>query len=791
MGAAVIVIEPVDRLYERTRRQIMFLRIAGVVFGIASFPLLIGGAYLAWLGGSFYYFICGAFLAAIGLELCRQKPGALTLFAVLAVGTLAWVLSEVGLDFWQLVPRLTPLMVIGLVLGLLTPLLEPSWRRTGLCVAGTSLVLGLLTIGAMFFPHGVISPDDAAPRRTVDGSSPSRWQFFGRDGSGSRFGPESQITRENVSMLKTAWTYRTGDSGTPGSEYQVTPTQIGDTLYLCTPLNRVIALDADTGEERWSFDPKVPNNQIWNRCRGVGYFESTSVAAGDACHARVVVTTLDGRLIQVDARDGNVCPAFGTGGVVDLKKQMGDIPPTFYQPTSMPTVAGGLIIVGGWVFDNIGVDMPSGVVRAFDAENGALVWAWDVGRPKDQLPTSGEAFTRSTPNMWSTPAVDESLGLVYLPTGNQTPDYWGADRLEGSERVSSSIVALDLKTGQERWVFQTVHHDVWDLDVAPQPALYDIPQAGGATVPVIVQATKRGQIFVLDRRDGKPVFPVEELPVPQRHQKPDWVSPTQPYSTGVAAIGAEPLTERRMWGVTLFDQMLCRIMFKRMRYDGDFTAPSTEPTLFFPGNFGGMNWGGVSIDGGNDMLIVNDIRMPQGLKLVEQRKGKVEPSAKHGTGLQPQLGAPYAAEGLDVNSPLGIPCIAPPWGTLSGVDLKTGKLVWQRPAGTVKDVKLGPIKVGLPIPLGLPTLGGPLTTGSGLVFYAGTQDYYLRAIDSATGEELWKGRMPVGAQAAPMTYTSPKTSRQYVVIVAGGARQSPDRGDYVIAYSLPLSRGAE
>jgi len=487
----------------------------------------------------------------------------------------------------------------------------------------------------------------------------------------------------------------------------------------------------------------------------------------------------------VDARDGNVCPAFGTDGVVDLKKQMGDIPPTFYQPTSMPTVAGGLIIVGGWVFDNIGVDMPSGVVRAFDAENGALVWAWDVGRPRDQLPTSGEVFTRSTPNMWSTPAVDESLGLIYLPTGNQTPDYWGADRLEGSERVSSSIVALDLKTGQERWVFQTVHHDIWDLDVAPQPALYDIPQGGGVTVPVIVQATKRGQIFVLDRRDGKPVFPVEELPVPQGHQKPDWVSPTQPYSTGVAAIGAEPLTERRMWGVTLFDQMLCRIMFKRMRYDGDFTAPSTDPTLFFPGNFGGMNWGGVSIDGGNDMLIVNDIRMPQGLKLIEQREGKVEPSAKHGTGLQPQIGAPYAAEGLDVNSPLGIPCIAPPWGTLSGVDLKTGKLVWQRPAGTVKDVKLGPIKVGLPIPLGLPTLGGPLTTGSGLAFYAGTQDYYLRAMDSATGEELWKGRMPVGAQAAPMTYTSPKTSRQYVVIVAGGARQSPDRGDYVIAYSLP------
>lgn len=454
----------------------------------------------------------------------------------------------------------------------------------------------------------------------------------------------------------------------------------------------------------------------------------------------------------------------------------------------MPTVVAGLVILGGWVFDNIAVDMPSGVVRAFDAESGVLVWAWDIGRPAGQLPIGDQVFTRSTPNVWSTPAVDVDLGLIYLPTGNQTPDYWGAGRLPESERVSSSIVALDIATGKERWVFQTVHHDIWDLDVASQPALYELPDASGRMTPVIVQATKRGQIFVLDRRTGEPFFPVEERAVPQAHVAPDWVSPTQPYSTGVASIGDEPLTEQRMWGLTFYDQMLCRIMFRKMRHEGHFTAPSTEPTLFFPGNFGGMNWGSVSIDGGNDMLVVNDIRMPQGLQLVPQEKVKTSGTAQHGAGLQEQAGSPYAAKGIDVNSVFGLPCLAPPWGTISGVDLKTGQLKWQRPAGTVKDVRIAGIRVRLPVPLGLPTLGGPLTTGSGLVFYAGTQDFYLRALDSASGRELWKGRLPVGAQATPMSYVSPKTGRQYVVIVAGGARQSTDRGDHVIAYALPAEK---
>lgn len=761
------------------------LKASGVILMLAALPLVVGGAYLAWLGGSWYYLLCGSLLSVTAVKIFQGRAISLVLFAVATGATVLWSLWEVGPNFWPLVPRLAPFFVMTIVICLLVPRFEEKWRGKAYLIAGLTAVSALIFIGIAFYPRGSVTSASYNARDYDSSSSSTNWQYYGRDASGTRFAPLEEITPDNVENLEVAWSYRTGDSGVVGSEYQVTPIQIDNSLYICTPLNRVISINADTGEEQWSFDPQVNNNGIWNRCRGVGYFMSDVLSDGDPCFERIVVSTLDGRLIQVDARTGALCEAFGDSGTVDLTLKMGDIPPTFYQPTSMPTVIGGLIVLGGWVFDNIGVDMPSGVVRAFDAENGSLVWAWDVGRPEGQNPVGEEVYTRSTPNMWSTPSVDLELGLIYLPTGNQTPDYWGADRMAESERVSSSVVALDLATGEERWVFQTVHHDIWDLDVASQPALYDMEGNDGVIIPVLVQATKRGQIFVLDRRTGEPVFPVEELPVPLAHQSPDWVSPTQPYSTGFAAIGADKLTEARMWGLTFYDQMLCRIMFKGMRYEGDFTAPSVVPTLFFPGNFGGMNWGSVSIDEGNGMLIVNDIRLPQGLRLVDQDNVEQGNSGAHGTGMQSQAGAPYAAEGLDVNSVLGLPCIAPPWGTLSGIDMRSGQLKWQQPAGTVKDVRFAGFKVGLGLPLGLPTLGGPMTTGSGLVFYSGTQDYYLRALSSSTGNELWKGRLPVGSQATPMSYISPETGRQYVVVVAGGARESLDKGDYVIAYSLP------
>lgn len=323
-----------------------------------------------------------------------------------------------------------------------------------------------------------------------------------------------------------------------------------------------------------------------------------------------------------------------------------------------------------------------------------------------------------------------------------------------------------------------------------QPALYDIPDGNGGVTPALIQTTKRGQIFVFDRRDGTPLAAIEERPVPQGVQPGDWVSPTQPYSVGMPAIGAERMTEARMWGATFFDQLACRIRFRQLNYEGDFTPSTTQETLVWPGYFGGMNWGSVAIDERTGYLIVNDIRMPQTLRLIPQNEAtQGGTGGPHGGGtLSPQTGAPYAAQHGTLNSPLGVPCHAPPWGTLTAINLQTREIVWQRPAGTIADSVLNGIRASVPIPVGMPTLGGPIVTGSGLTFYAGTQDFYLRALDTATGEELWRGRLPVGAQAAPMTYVSPASGRQFVVISAGGARNSPVRGDYIVAYALPNSQ---
>ena len=770
----------------------------GVVLALVGAVLTIGGVRLATLGGSWYYLIAGALMIASGVLYAQRRTAGLAVFAAVFVGTLLWALWEVGFSFWPLVPRLAPVLVLGFIALLLWPLLAPGRPRRAAFGGAGVLAVALVAGGAaMFVPHGVIEgPADTtavAPAAAGD----SAWQFYGRTPHGTRFAPYTQITRDNVKNLEVAWTFRTGDIAGPGSENQNTPTQIGDTVYVCTPRSQVFALDADTGAQKWKFDP-VANAKVWNRCRGVGYYEPAKVtqrvgdiaapaaADGAACTQRIVLNTVDARLIQLDAKTGLPCENFGNQGTVDLKQGMGLVKASYYFQTSMPTVVRNLIIIGGWVFDGREIDEPSGVVRAFSADTGELVWAWDLGNPAiDKLPPEGQSYTRSTPNVWSTPAFDDQLGLIYLPTGNNPPDFWGAQRSKASEEYSSSIVAVDVTTGKERWKFQTVHHDLWDYDVPAQPALYDVPDGKGGTVPALIQVTKRGQIFMLDRRDGKPIAEVQEKPVPQGGQEGDWLAKTQPYSVGMPAIGAEPLSEERMWGATFFDQLSCRIAFRQLRYEGEFTPPTTAPSLLFPGYYGGMNWGSVSVDEARGLMIVNDIRMPQLVRLIPRADAdKKQASLEHGVGMHPQAGTPYAITQQAFNSPVGIPCHAPPWGTISAIDLKTRQLVWQRPAGTVEDAVVSGMKAGVPVPLGMPTLGGPMTTAAGLTFYAGTQDYYLRAFDTATGKELWKSRMPVGGQATPMTYVSPKSSQQYVVISAGGARQSPDRGDYVIAYKL-------
>ena len=768
------------------------LAIFGIIMIVVGAPLVIGGIDLILLGGSWYYAPAGAGVIFSGILFMRRYRAAFWVYAVVFAATIAWALWEVGLDFWPLVPRLSAPMVLGIFVLLFSTLLTSSSACKAACWAGACVLMLGLIVGSfyLFLPHDVSYDATAqSPRPPPRGEPSAEWRHYGRTPAGTRYIPFDQITPENVGELEIAWTYRTGKIADGPAEDQNTPLQIGDTLYTCTPRNVVIALDAETGAERWRFDPKA-QSPVWNRCRGVGYYDAAAhdpaIGQNETCRQRIVTTTIDRRLIEIDAKTGELCRSFGKDGVVSLDVGIGEIKPGYYFQTSAPTVMRDMILVGGWVYDNRETGEPSGVVRAFSARNGELVWAWDLGNPNiTKLPPEGEFYTRGTPNVWSTPAFDEELGLVYLPTGNATPDYWGGERTELQDRYSSSVVALNIETGKEQGRFQTVHHDLWDYDIPAQPALYDIPDGKGGVIPALIQVTKTGQIFVLDRSTGEPLTAVEERPVPQGDAKGERYSSTQPFSVGMPAIGLDTLTEADMWGATPYDQLLCRIEFRSMRYEGPFTPPATDrPSLQSPGNYGGMNWGSVSINEETATLIVNDIRIPLRVQLVD--RDTMGETGAHGSAKME--GTPYGVINQAFMSPLGVPCRTPPYGTMTAIDLQSRQIVWQVPMGSIQDTGLFGIVSHMHIPLGMPTLGGPITTKSGLVFYAGTQDFYLRAIDQRTGEELWRGRLPVGAQSTPISYVSEQSGRQFVVVSAGGARQSPVRGDYIVAYTLPKGR---
>jgi len=794
---------PLNRVDKR-RAGGWFVSLYAIVLILIGLALLVGGVMLARLGGSWYYVAAGALLVVSGVLIHRRRFAGIGLFALGFVGTVAWAYWEVGAQFWPLVPRLSPWIVLGFVVALIAPALRPRLRAAGWAMAIVLFAVGVAGFMAMFDEHGVIEATRTLAQVSVPDAQAQRderWQYYGRTLDGRRFAPFDQIDPHNVGNLQVAWTFRTGDVPGKGAEDQTTPTQIGDDLYVCTPYQKVFALDADTGKERWRFDPKSPDSKVWNRCRGVAYYdaaafaqahpdEATTQAAASAptCAQRLFLGTTDARLIALDRATGQPCAGFGNGGTVDLKVGMGLVQPFYYMTTSENTVIGNRILIGGWVQDGASVDEPSGVIRAFSADTGELLWAWDPGNPAiTLLPPPGESYSRTTPNMWSTPSYDDKLGWAFLPMGGQTPDFWGGFRRPSSDEFGSSVVAIDMKTGKVQWHYQTTHHDLWDYDVPSQPALVDMPDASGKVVPAVVQLTKRGQIFALDRATGTPITQVVEKPAPTDVVKDDRVSPTQPYSVGMPQVGNEPLTEADMWGATLLDQLWCRIEFKRMRYDGEFTLASEEHVnLQYPGNYGGFNWGSAAVDQQNDILYAGSMRMPLWGQYIPRAVAD-DPNAPGGhDGLHVMAGTPYGYRKGMFMSPLGVPCHAPPYGQLTAVDLKNHTILWQKPMGTVADTVLPfGLKAKLPFAIGMPVMGGPMATASGLVFFAGTYDYYLRAIDSATGKELWKGRLPVGAQATPMTYMSPKTGRQFVVIAAGGARQSPDRGDYIVAYALP------
>lgn len=772
----------------------------GILIALIGLGLAAGGGYLLSLGGSAYFLLMGLAMLVSGLLIARRNPRGAWLYGVALVLTAIWAVWDAGLEYWPLVSRVLTFAVIGLVVALIYPtLVRASGAHAGRGAYGLAGLLGIgvvATLAYMFVPTHVVKADKVpAVQPVAPGTEQKDWAHWGNTTAGNRFAALDQINKGNIDQLQVAWTFRTGDlpeSNGAGAEDQNTPLQIGDTVYTCTAYGKVFALDADTGAERWKFDPQgyAPN---WQRCRGLGYFDASATPVADAsapaapaaCTKRLFLPTGDARLIAINAETGKPCEDFGNQGTVDLKTDMGEIKPGYYQQTSTPLVAGTVVIVGGRVADNFSTGEPPGVVRAFDVRSGELMWAWDPGNPATtKRPPAGKTYTRGTPNVWSAMSYDAKLGLVYLPTGNATPDFFGGQRTEFDDKWNSSIVAIDVKTGQVRWHFQTTHHDLWDFDLPAQPLLYDIPDDKGGVQPALAQVTKQGEIFLLNRETGKPIARVEERPVPQGNVPGERYSPTQPFSVEMPSIGNQTLTESDMWGATPFDQLMCRIQFKGMRHEGVYTPPGLDHALQFPGSLGGMNWGSVSVDPTSNYMFVNDMRLGLANYMIPRDQIAAGASGIE-MGVVPQEGTPFGAMRQRFLSAAGIPCQKPPFGTMSAIDLKTRKLVWQVPVGTVQDTGPLGIRMHLPIPIGMPTLGASLATQSGLLFFAGTQDFYLRAFDTGNGNEIWKARLPVGSQSGPMTYVSPKTGRQYILLTAGGARQSTDRGDYVIAYALP------
>lgn len=793
------------------KKSVLLLsRLIGSLLIILGLLLAGGGVYLITLGGSWFYLPAGLAMAAVGAGLFKRRTWALYIAWGLLLISLIWAFAEVGSDFWQLVPRTITFLVVALFATLFSPVLQSDTKLALSNKVSTLLSVGLLIaivaiFANMFRVHPEIAADNT-PSKVIDPqaeeNSGDDWTAWGRNTLGQRFAQYKQINTANVKDLKVAWTYRTGDLAIDGAEYQTTPLKVGDTMYMCTPFNKIIALDPDSGKEKWRYDPHVQitdGNKQWKRCRGIGYAEIAAPAANAegqgqslppaACRKRIVGTTIDARLFTVDAETGKLCEDFGDHGFVNLLDGLGPRAPGDYYPTSAPLVADGVVMVGGKLNDNLETGEPSGVVRGYDVQSGKLLWAWDPSRgAKDSSPLpDGQTYAIESPNFWGTASYDPKLGLAYFPTGNQTPDFWTGNRHGYSDEYNDAIVAIELKTGKERWHFRTANTDQYDYDVSSQPILFDLPGKDGKVTPVVIQLTKRGEVFVLDRRTGEPVYPVEYRKVPTDAMPGMKVADRQPFSA--ISVGTTPLKESDMWGASIFDQLYCRIQFKEMRWEGPFTPLSDKKrTLIYPGYYGGFNWGGGALDMSTGTLIVNDIRMAQWGQFIKREDAEREGLKASTEGeYSKQLGTPWGVQRSMFMSPLGVPCFKPPFGSMTAIDLTTGKTRWQVPVGSIQDAPVGGVAPGVYIPLGMPTMGGPLVTKGGLTFFHGSLDYYVRAFDNNTGKELWRGRLPVGGQGAPLTYVG-KDGKQYVVVVAGGATRTgtnANRGDYVIAYALP------
>jgi quinoprotein glucose dehydrogenase len=617
---------------------------------------------------------------------------------------------------------------------------------------------------------------------------------------GGRFTPLTDITRANVAQLRVAWTYRHGDFWegrfplrvNRGSAFESTPIVADGRLFFTTPRNRVIALDPETGAELWTFDPGLERGRAYANMwinRGVAYWRDPGDAGGP-CARRVFVATLDARLIALDAATGVPCEGFGEAGQLDLRAGIAPLYDDWeYNVTSPGTVVGDVIVVGSSIADTLRPDSPPGDVRGFDVRSGALRWTFHTiphpGEPGHETWETGTRLTGAA-NVWSTITADLERGLVLLPVSTPSPDYYGGDR-PGINLYSDSVVALDARTGERRWHFQTVHHDLWDYDLAAPPNLVRLERASGA-VDAVVQVTKQGFVFVLDRDTGEPLFPVEERPVPRSDVPGEHTWPTQPFPTAPPPLVPQRLTEADLYAPTDAHREACRAKLAELRNEGLFTPPSESGSVVYPFAAGGANWSGAAWDPGRQLLFVpvqnfvNVIRLDRvaeratgGGKDVWPLRGTSLRNiwwllTGRGTGERYRLSPIHGRTILEHD---GTPCNAPPWGSLVAVDLARGAIAWSAPASAGDEP-------------GGKSFGPALATASGLVFHAGTALPVLRVHDAATGERVARFDLPAGLHAGPISYKLRPGGRQFLVVAPGGhiGIGSP-LGDYVIAYTLP------
>jgi quinoprotein glucose dehydrogenase len=574
----------------------------------------------------------------------------------------------------------------------------------------------------------------------------------------SQYSPLKSVNPGNVARLKVAWTYRTGEPLTPvagggkAPAFEATPVYSHGLLYIGTPYGKVIALDPLTGKERWSFDAEI------NRKGNYGDFTNRGVTAWAD---RIFYASVDARLFALDAVTGKPCENFGDHGRIDLTRGLrrGPAYAGEFEETSPPAVIDDLVIVGSAIADNVRLNAPSPEVRAFDARTGVLRWRWD---PLAGSPNAGAA------NAWSRITVDPERHLVFVPTGSASPDYFGGLR-PGDNLYANSVVALQSRTGAVLWHFQTVHHDLWDYDVASPPALVTV-RRGANSIAAVAIGSKTGHIFLLDRVTGKPLFPVEERPVPKSDVPGEEASATQPFPTLPPALTSQHVTASDAWGPTEADRKWCQDQMTGLRSEGIFTPPSLQGTIAAPGNIGGLHWGGIAADAQRGLLIAPSNNFMAVVRLVprDQVAGYRKDHPDWET--SPQLGTPFAMSRIFLRSPSGLPCNPPPFGLLSAVDTETGKIRWQVPFESTK----------LSI-----NLGGPLVTAGGLVFIGATLDPAIRAFDVETGKQLWKGGLPASARSTPMTFRA-ANGKQFIAIAAGGHDPAFGKLDNaVVVFALP------